>query len=123
DADAHTRLAAILRLKEVPESAELGALLYRMSLNPEIAQDRWLSDAVYVAAAQHRPGFMQAYASAIGDAQYRQQAQQIAARISAGPQPGQQQQAWPPREEPNAPPRPVAERLLEEIGRASCRAR
>lgn len=113
DADPHTRLAAILRLTEVPASPELGALLYRMSLTPEIAQDEWLSDAVYVAAAQHRPGFMQAYASAIGDAQYRAQAEQIAARIQAGPQQGEQQPNWPPRDEPDAPPRPVAERLLE----------
>ena len=113
DADPHTRLAAILRLTEVPESPELGALLYRMSLTPEVAQDRWLSDAVYVAAAQHRPGFMQAYASAVGDAQYRAQAEQIAARIQAGPQQGEQQPSWPPREERSETIRPVAERLLE----------
>src|SRR5690606_16801259 len=39
DADAHTRLAAILRLTEVQESEALGAQLYQMSQDPQIAGD------------------------------------------------------------------------------------
>jgi uncharacterized protein len=111
DPDPTARLAAVLRLTEVPQSEQMGALLYRMSLASEVAQDPWLAEGVYVAAAHHRPGFLQAYATAIGDGEYRALAQRLAAEAAA-PRQGPQQATWPPREDDGAPARPVAERLL-----------
>jgi uncharacterized protein len=112
DPDPHTRLAAVVRLTEVPASEELGALLYRMSLEPAVAQDAWLSEAVYVAAATHRPGFLKAYAAALGDAQYRTLAQRLAAEEQAPRQGPPQAQSWPPQDPATGQAAPVAERLL-----------
>jgi azurin len=67
DPDPLTRLAALLRLTEVAPSDELGAMLYDMSTAPEVVADQWLADAVYVAAAHHLAGFLQAYQEALGD--------------------------------------------------------
>lgn len=111
DADAHTRLAAILRLTEVQESEALGAQLYQMSQDPQIAGDQWLAEAVYVAAAHHRPGFLGAYAAALGDAEYQSTVQRLAAEAAAPPQ-RNQPQSWPPQDDSRASERSVAERLL-----------
>jgi HEAT repeat protein len=66
DRDPHTRLAAVLVLSELPASEELGQLLYTLGKSPDVEQDEWLSQAVYVAAAKHRAGYMKAYAADIG---------------------------------------------------------
>jgi uncharacterized protein len=116
DADPITRKSAVLTLADMTESRDLGERLYRMSTAPEVAQDEWLSDAVYVAAARHRAGFLGAYEAALGAAEYRALAQRFAQEEAAPPAPAQQltwdqqiqrQQATQPTQRP-----PVAERLL-----------
>lgn len=61
DPDAHTRLAVLQKLTEVPPSEAWGQWLYEASTAPEVYEDRWLSQAVYVAAAHHFDGFQAAY--------------------------------------------------------------
>jgi uncharacterized protein len=109
DPDPHTRLAAVLRLAELPESEQIGAEVYRLGRAPDVESDPWLSQAIFVAAAQHRAGYLKAYAAEVGDAQYRAAAQRFAEEISNPPpaQPGQ-----PPAPAPAARSGPLAERLL-----------
>ncbi len=61
DLDPNTRLAAILSLAEIAPSETLGATLYKLSIEESIKNDEWLSKAVYVAANQHKKGFMDAF--------------------------------------------------------------
>jgi len=61
DSDADTRLTAILSLTEIPASINLGRLLYTLSNENSIKADGWLSRAVYVAAAKHATGFIEAF--------------------------------------------------------------
>ena len=110
DADPYTRLAAVLRLAELPESDEIGRQLYQLSQDQAVTNDRWLADAAYVAAAKHRRGFFAAHTEAVGEAQFRSLAERLAVEAATPPTPPQQQQ-WPPRD-PEASNRPVAERLL-----------
>jgi uncharacterized protein len=58
DKDLHTRLAALLRLAELPASDEVGRSLYAASQDPTNFNDRWLSRALYIAAARHKAGFL-----------------------------------------------------------------
>src|SRR4029453_9666190 len=48
DTDLHTRLAAILRLAELPASDAAGKALYAASLEPSNFGDRWLWRALYL---------------------------------------------------------------------------
>jgi putative membrane-bound dehydrogenase-like protein len=64
DEDANTKLAAILSLVEITPSEPLGATLYALSLEESVINDEWLSKAVYVAANQHRQGFINAFLAA-----------------------------------------------------------
>ncbi len=64
DPDPNTRLAAILSLVEIAPSETLGQTLYTLSLDETIKNDVWLSKAVYVAANQHRKGFIAAFLAA-----------------------------------------------------------
>lgn len=61
DTDPNTRMAAVLTLKEVEPSEELGKMLYAFSQEEAVKKDLWLSQAVYVAASQHSSGFMAGY--------------------------------------------------------------
>lgn len=61
DPDANTRLAGILALCELPASGKVGQLIYRMSLEEKIRNDKWLSRALYAAATHHRDGFILEY--------------------------------------------------------------
>jgi putative membrane-bound dehydrogenase-like protein len=61
DPDLHTRLAAILRLADMPASAEIGKALYTASLDAGNYGDRWLSRALYIAAYRHRDVFLTQY--------------------------------------------------------------
>jgi putative membrane-bound dehydrogenase-like protein len=111
DRDAHTRLAAVLFVSQMPASEELGQLLYTMGKAPEVEQDEWLSQAVYIAAAKHRAGYMKAYAADIGAEPYRALAQRLAQEESSPPVVVTGQNGGAPRAA--APKlRPVAERLL-----------
>lgn len=64
DQDPNTRLAAILSLVEIAPSETLGVALYKLSVEESINNDEWLSKAVYVAANQHRKGFIDSFLSA-----------------------------------------------------------
>lgn len=64
DPDPNTRLAAILSLVEISPSESLGNALFKLSLEESVKNDEWLSKAVYVAANQHRKGFMDAFLAA-----------------------------------------------------------
>ncbi len=64
DEDPNTRLAAILSLVEIAPSETLGTALYKLSVEESIKNDEWLSKAVYVAATQHRKGFIDAFLTA-----------------------------------------------------------
>ncbi len=61
DTDLHTRLAVFLRLAELPASEAAGKALYTASLDPTNFGDRWLSRAVYIAAARHKAPFLTSY--------------------------------------------------------------
>jgi uncharacterized protein len=116
DADPITRKAAVLALAELSESEDLGARLYTLSVAPEVAADEWLSDAVYVAAARHRSGFLNAYERALGASEFRALAARLAEE-EAAPRATEQPisfAALTQRQQPTEPaPRPpVAERLL-----------
>ena len=114
DPDPHTRLAAILLVSRMPANDELGAMLYQLGKAPDVQNDEWLSQAVIASAAQHRAGYLKAYAAEMGDQPYRALAQRFAQEISNPPPPqpqGQQGQQGQQAARP-APPAPVAERLL-----------
>jgi putative membrane-bound dehydrogenase-like protein len=64
DPDPNTRLAAILSLVEAAPSDELGQTLYKLSNEEAVKRDNWLSKAVYVAANQHKKGFIGAFLKA-----------------------------------------------------------
>ena len=61
DTDLHTRLAAILRLAELPASDAAGKAIYAASLEPSNFGDRWLSRALYIAASRHKAPFLTQY--------------------------------------------------------------
>jgi putative membrane-bound dehydrogenase-like protein len=61
DADLHTRLAVFLRLAELPTSDAAGKAIYAASLDPTNFGDRWLSRAIYMAAARHKAPFLTSY--------------------------------------------------------------
>ena len=63
DPDLQTRLAAILRLADMPASPEIGKALYTASLDPVNYEDRWLSRALHIAAYRHRETFLTHYRS------------------------------------------------------------
>jgi putative membrane-bound dehydrogenase-like protein len=114
DRDAHTRLAAVLFLSQLPASDELGQLLYAMGKASDVEQDEWLSQALYVAAAKHRTGYLKAYSSDLGTEPYRALAQRLAQEESSPPvQPARSSgPSEPAARSAPAPLRPVAERLL-----------
>jgi putative membrane-bound dehydrogenase-like protein len=61
DPDLHTRLAAILRIAELPPSAAAARPLYEASRDPLNYADRWLSRALYIAAAHNKAAFLTEY--------------------------------------------------------------
>ena len=61
DPDMHTRLAAVLRVADLPATAATGQALYAASLDAANVGDRWLSRALYIAAYRHRDAFLTEY--------------------------------------------------------------
>jgi len=61
DTDLHTRLAAVLRLAELPPSDAAGKAIYTASLDASNFGDRWLSRALYIAASRHKTSFLTQY--------------------------------------------------------------
>ena len=66
DADLNVRLAAFLAVSEMPQGDSTGAELFRQSKRPEVVHDVWLPEALFIAAARHRDGFLDAFAADIG---------------------------------------------------------
>lgn len=60
DKDLNARMHAILKLAEVPGSAEAGAMLYQASLDEANAKDDWLQKAIFAAAAEQGEFFTKA---------------------------------------------------------------
>jgi putative membrane-bound dehydrogenase-like protein len=58
DTDKQTQLAALLVVSEIPSSKIVGERLYALSLSSEIVDDIWLSQALYIAAVQHKSDFI-----------------------------------------------------------------
>jgi putative membrane-bound dehydrogenase-like protein len=111
DRDPHTRLAAILAVSLTPASEALGGQLYRIGQEPAVASDPWLSQAVYVAAAHHRAGFLKAQEAAMGAAQFRALADRLAKEESTPPDPDMTREAMMKLQEARAA-EPVATQLL-----------
>ena len=61
DSDPNTRLAAVVAVADLPPSQQIGKYLHELSIQESIKNDEWLSKAVYVAAVQHKDGFLQAF--------------------------------------------------------------
>lgn len=61
DKDPNTRLAAIHSVAGMSPSAQLGEILYKISLEESVIADHWLAKAVYGAATQHSKGFLDAF--------------------------------------------------------------
>jgi uncharacterized protein len=115
DRDPKVRLAAVLAISQLPESDELGQLLYTLGKAADVEQDEWLSQAVYVAAAKHKAGYLKAYAADLGAEPYRALAQRLAQEESTPRQPQGRGSGGPT--EPGARPapprlRPIGERFL-----------
>ena len=60
DEDAHTQLAAILALVDMPFNDEVGEQLYALSQDAAIQKDEWLNKAVYIGMVKHRNSFIKA---------------------------------------------------------------
>lgn len=60
DPDPNTRLTAFLSLTRMSPSRQVGEKLYEISKEENVRNDNWLAKAVYIAAAIHRDGFIQA---------------------------------------------------------------
>jgi putative membrane-bound dehydrogenase-like protein len=70
DADPKVRLSALLAMAEVPESPAAGRAIYALSKERAVIDDEWLPEAVFIAAARHRPGFFAAHAEDVGVAEF-----------------------------------------------------
>ncbi|MBI2803839.1 MAG: ThuA domain-containing protein [Planctomycetes bacterium] len=64
DRDPHVRLAALLRISEGPGARDTGHHLVKALARPENLDDRWIPDALTIAAAQHSFAFIHAVAVA-----------------------------------------------------------
>jgi putative membrane-bound dehydrogenase-like protein len=100
DRDPKVRLAALLALADVPESAAAGRALYALSKDQAIVQDEWLPEGVFIAAARHKAGFFAAHAEDVGAAEFAR----LAVRAAQGTlptfpdwsAPGFADQSWKP---------------------------
>ncbi|WP_425237537.1 PVC-type heme-binding CxxCH protein [Ulvibacterium sp.] len=63
DKDPGVQMAALLYFSERSPSEEIGRKLYELSQEEIIMKDKWLSEALYVAASKHASGFIAAYLS------------------------------------------------------------
>jgi azurin len=61
DKDAGVQLQALLYFSERSASDEIGRILYNLSQDSQLTGDIWLSQALYIAASRHTPGFISAF--------------------------------------------------------------
>lgn len=60
DDNPHTRLAAILSTIEMPSSSEVGEALYSLSQDESVMEDKWLAEALKLAADKHEDSYKEA---------------------------------------------------------------
>jgi azurin len=70
DKDLNVRLGALLALSRMPASIEAGRAVYALSTEPAVIEDEWLPEGIWIAATRHREGFLQAYVSDVGVADF-----------------------------------------------------
>jgi putative membrane-bound dehydrogenase-like protein len=58
DPDPQVRLAALLKLSEIPEDEEASSALVSLLKKSEDMTDRWIPDAIAIAGARHALGFL-----------------------------------------------------------------
>jgi putative membrane-bound dehydrogenase-like protein len=69
DPDLRVRLAAILKLADLPSSAALGKELFALAQKDENVKDKWIAKALFISSSIHTEGFMEAFrAAGISDA-------------------------------------------------------
>ncbi|MCF2946657.1 ThuA domain-containing protein [Paraglaciecola aquimarina] len=61
DKDPVVQLEALLYFSHRPASESLGQTLYKLSENSAITNDTWLANALYIASAKHKDGFIKSY--------------------------------------------------------------
>jgi putative membrane-bound dehydrogenase-like protein len=61
DPDPHTRMAALLVLADEAPSPEIARALYEATRDATNYTDRWMSRALYIAAARHKDGVLTEY--------------------------------------------------------------
>lgn len=66
DSDPEVQLAALLSVASWVPSETMGEVVYELSRQKEMTEDRWLSQALYMAAARHQRGFLKGYAEEYG---------------------------------------------------------
>jgi putative membrane-bound dehydrogenase-like protein len=107
DPDPKIRLAALLTLAEMPESAVAGRAIYALSKEQAVVTDEWLPEAVFIAAARHKPGFFAAHAEDVGAAEFTRLAVRAArGELATFPDwsaPGFADQTWKPLRVPDDP--------------------
>lgn len=61
DNDPVVQVEALLYFSQRPASESLGQALYELSENSAITNDTWLANALYIASAKHKDGFIKSY--------------------------------------------------------------
>lgn len=89
DRDPQVRKSALLAIAEIPqmEDSTLGEVIWKAVAKPDLANDRWLSDAATIAAAKHDAAFLKAALAAyrMSPAPAEQPAEQVAKNLIANP--------------------------------------
>ncbi len=65
--DPNVQLTALLYFSEREPSDKIGKILYELSQEKKVQKDRWLAQAVYLAAIKHINGFITAFSKAHPD--------------------------------------------------------
>lgn len=66
DEDSNVRLHAFLALADFPASEEVGRTAFQVGKDTAILKDEWLPTALFLAALEHKEGFLAAYAEEVG---------------------------------------------------------
>ncbi|GAA5221489.1 hypothetical protein GCM10025777_21190 [Membranihabitans marinus] len=66
EADSNVLLSALLALSICSENQDVGMGLYALTVEGNITEDYWLSQALYIAAAKHSRGFIKSYIDEYG---------------------------------------------------------
>jgi azurin len=80
DADANVRLHVFRALADIPASGEVGRALFQLGREDAILEDEWLPTALFLAAARHAEGFLDAFADEVGALEFAR----IAGRAARG---------------------------------------